>query len=113
LTSGNTVGYWNTGQILATSANKAWIHNNGDAAFLAATPTLTVDGKTKAYTWYSSRKFVFEVESPTAEAIQLRTTTLKVYPRTIQNDVVRNAADVDHAEWFWRVVYDKEFEKRI
>jgi len=78
-----------------------------------AVVTATGDNVTKAYTWYHSRTFAFEAECPTAEAIQLRQTTLKLYPRTINTDVTRNAGDVDHAEWYWRVVFDKQFEKRI
>ena len=113
LTSNNLVSYWNTGQILAGSATKAWVQNSNDAAFVVGDSTLTVTGKTKAYSWYATRKFVFEVECPTAEAVQLRETTLKVYPRTIEADVTRDAGDVDHAEWYWRVVWDKQFEKRI
>ena len=113
LTSNNLVAYWNTGQLLASSATRAYVHNNGDAAFTTADSTETVAGKTKAYTWYHSRTFAFEVECPTAEAIQLRETTLKLYPRTIETDDTRDAGDVDHAEWFWRVIYDKEFAKRI
>lgn len=84
-----------------------------NAPFTTSDSTTTVTGKTRAYTWYHSRTFAFEVECPTAEAIQLRQTTLKVYPRTIEVDATRDTGDVDHAEWYWRVVFDKEFAQRI
>lgn len=113
LTDNNSVGYWNTGQLLATSATRAYIHNHNAAPYVSSDSTETVDGATKAYTWYASRDFVFEVECPTAETIQFRTSTMKLYPRTIQTDVTRSAGDVDHAEWYWRVIYDREFEQRI
>lgn len=113
LTDGNTVGYWNTGQLLASSATRAWLHNYGSAPRLAADPSITIDDITKAYTWYSSRKFAFQVECPTVDAVQIRTTTLKLYPRTINVDTTRNIGDTDHAEWYWRVLWDKEFEQRI
>lgn len=113
LTSSNLIGYWNTGQLLASSANRAWLHNYGDAARQAADPTITIDNIEKSYTWYSSRKFAFQVECPTADATQIRTSTLKLYPRTINADVTRNAGDVDHAEWYWRVIWDKQLEQRI
>ena len=113
LTDNNSVAYWNTGQLLASSATRAYVHNNGDAPFTTSDSTTTVTGKTRAYTWYHSRTFAFEVECPTAEAIQLRETTLKVYPRTIEVDATRDTGDVDHAEWYWRVVFDKTFANRI
>lgn len=113
LTSNNSIGYWNTGQLLAASATRAWVHNAGDAPFTTSDTSQTVEGQTRAYTWYSARKFAFQVECPTVEAIQMRQTTLKLYPRTINTDVTRDAGDVDHAEWYWRVIYDKEFAKRI
>lgn len=112
LTDNNTVGYWNTGQLLASSANRAWAHNVGDDAMIVGDASQTATA-TKAYTWYTSRKFAFQVDCPTAEAIQLRETTLKLYPRTIQTDVTRDIGDVDHAEWYWRVVFDKTFANRI
>lgn len=113
LTDANAVAYWNTGQILAGSATKAWVQNSTDAAFVVGDSTLTVTGKTIAYSWYATRKFAFQVECPTAEAIQLRETTLKIYPRTIETDVTRDTGDVDHAEWYWRVIWDKQLEQRI
>lgn len=113
LTDGNLISYWNTGQLLASSATRAWVHNDGDAAFTTSDSTKTVVGATTAYSWYHSRAFTFKVYCPTCENIQLRQTTLKVYPRTIDVDVTRDIDDVDHAEWYWSVIYDKQFEKRI
>ena len=109
LTDGNLISYWNTGQLLASSATKAWVHNDGDAAFTTSDSTKTVVGATTAYSGiiavHSRSRFIVRLY----ENIQLRQTTLKVYPRTIDVDVTRDIDDVDHAEWYWSVIYDKQF----
>lgn len=105
----NLVNYWNTGQLVTTSASRAWPRRLGAVLTPGGTSTdVLYAGVDTAYSWIAGGKYVLSSSVPSVEEYRIRENTLKLYPRSVVASNRING-DIDHAEWIISAFVDPDF----